>query len=220
MSYNNKEDVTILPNIGSFVTVEHYKRHGSLSNNGSHQILVSAFIQLWLLKLGKTHSPTICGPNISTIRHSSFSINQIELANSAVLILPTMHARSHLSMQLPRSLLSNTPKQRRAIPHPQQPQQSHPRHHWPSMFRLLLVFVAILVILGRLCMTGSFMLRPCRHQGKSASVPAFNCFEVSAFGEPLDCRILGFSGALALAAASARIADSMVATCAWQDHLR
>ena len=57
MSYNNKEDVTILPNIGSFVTVEHYKRHGSLSNNGSHQILVSAFKQLWLLKLGKHSQP-------------------------------------------------------------------------------------------------------------------------------------------------------------------
>ena len=79
------------------------------------------------------------------------------------------------------------------------------------MFRLLLISVAILVILGRLCMTGSFTLRPSRHQGKRASAPAFNRFEVTAFEEPPDCRLLDFSGALALAAASARIDGSVAA---------
>ena len=62
-----------------------------------------------------------------------------------------------------------------------------------------------------LCLASSSTLGPCRHQGKSACVPAFNCFEVTAFGEPPDCRLLGFSGALALAAASARIDGSVVA---------
>ena len=65
-----------------------------------------------------------------------------------------------------------------------------------------------------LCLASSSTLGPCRHQGKSASVPAFNCFEVTAFGEPPDCRLLGFSGVLALAAASARIYDSVVAALA------
>ena len=35
-----------------------------------------------------------------------------------------------------------------------------------------------------LCLAGSPTLGPYRHQGKSASVPAFNCFEVIAFGDP------------------------------------
>ena len=35
-----------------------------------------------------------------------------------------------------------------------------------------------------LCLAGSPTLGPCRHQGKSASVQAFNCFEVTAFGDP------------------------------------
>ena len=113
----------------------------------------------------------MCGPNGSTTRHSSFNINQIGSVNSAVLILPIRQARSHLPMQLPRSLLNHTPKQRRTIPQPQQPLQSHPRHHWPSMFRLLLVSVAILVILGRLCMTGSFTLRPSRLQPQQQRHP-------------------------------------------------
>ena len=35
-----------------------------------------------------------------------------------------------------------------------------------------------------LCLAGSPTLGPCRHQGKSASVQTFNCFEVTAFGDP------------------------------------
>ena len=61
-----------------------------------------------------------------------------------------------------------------------------------------------------LCLASSSTLGPCRHQGKSACVPAFNCFEVTAFGEPSDCRLVGFSGGLALAAASAHIYGSVV----------
>ena len=96
-----------------------------------------------------------------------------------------------------------------SVSHTQHPLYSHPRHHCPLMFRPFLVCVAILVVLGHLCLASSSTLGPCRHQGKSAYVPAFNCFEVTAFGEPPDCRLLGFSGALALAAASARIDDSV-----------
>ena len=96
-----------------------------------------------------------------------------------------------------------------SVSHTQHPLYSHPGHHCPLMFRPFLVCVAILVVLGHLCLASSSTLGPCRHQGKSASVPAFNCFEVTAFGEPPDCRLLGFSGALALAAASARIDDSV-----------
>ena len=59
MRYINEEDVTIPPNIGTFVAVdvEHYKRQGSLSNKGSHQILVNAFKQLWPLKICKGKQP-------------------------------------------------------------------------------------------------------------------------------------------------------------------
>ena len=96
-----------------------------------------------------------------------------------------------------------------SVSHTQHPLYSHPRHHCPLMFRPFLVCVTILVVLGHLCLASSSTLGPCRHQGKSAYVPAFNCFEVTAFGEPPDCRLLGFSGALALAAASARIDDSV-----------
>ena len=62
-----------------------------------------------------------------------------------------------------------------------------------------------------LCLAGSPTLGPCRHQGKSASVPAFNCFEITAFGGPPNCRILGLFSALALAAASARFDGSVIA---------
>ena len=103
------------------------------------------------------------------------------------------------------------PEASTSVSHPQHPSYSHPRHHWPLMFCPFLVCVAILVVLGHLCLASSSTLGPCRHQGKSAYVPAFNCFEVTAFGEPPDCRLLGFSGALALAAASTRIDDSVVA---------
>ena len=63
-------------------------------------------------------------------------------------------------------------------------------------------------------------LRQGSHPAKQEAAPAFNCFEVTTSGGLPDCRLVGFSGALALAAASAHIYGSVVATCAWQAHLR
>ena len=171
LRYNNKEEVTIISKIGTLVAVEHYKRQGSLSSKDSHQILVSAFIHLWPLKICKGRQPY----NLRTqhlydkalqLQHQPDRFNQfcrIDTADKACAVTFTNAIASFPAEQ--------KPKQRRAIFQPQQPLQSHPRHHWPSMFCPLLVFVAILVILGRLCMPGSFTLRPSRHQPQQQRHP-------------------------------------------------